>query len=155
MRQQLLQTVQDLARFFASAWINKPLLRHTPQDTQELFDHYESILNRLSQSLPERFQQKLCEVRQSLPLLFRPDYVMTVNHDDLLEMNIHVDKETGRITGIVDWADAKIAPFGTSLWGLETVLGIQTSSSWLFHPDHVYFRNQFLGDALQRHRACF
>lgn len=68
---------------------------------------------------------------------------MTVNHDDLLEMNIHVDEETGRITGIVDWADAKIAPFGTSLWGLETVLGIQTSSSWLFHPDHVYFRQQF------------
>ncbi|WQF86950.1 hypothetical protein CDEST_11964 [Colletotrichum destructivum] len=84
------------------AWINRPLLRHTPQDTQELFDRYESILNRLSQSLPKRFQQKLCEVRQSLPLLFRLDYVMTVNHDDLLEMNIHVDEETGRITGIVD-----------------------------------------------------
>jgi len=68
---------------------------------------------------------------------------MVLNHDDLLEMNIHVDKGTGRITGIVDWADAKIAPFGTSLGGLETILGVQTSSCWLFHPSHDYLRTQF------------
>jgi hypothetical protein len=58
-------------------------------------------------------------------------------------MNIHVDEETGRITGIVDWADALIAPFGTSIGGLETILGVQTSSSWYFHPRHAYLRSQF------------
>lgn len=58
-------------------------------------------------------------------------------------MNIHVDEETGRITGIVDWADAKMAPFGTSLGGLETILGVQTSSCWLFHPSHEHLRTQF------------
>ena len=68
---------------------------------------------------------------------------MVLNHDDLLEMNIHVDEETGRITGIVDWADAIIAPFGTSLCGLETILGVQTSSSWHFHPRHEHYRVQF------------
>jgi Phosphotransferase enzyme family len=68
---------------------------------------------------------------------------MVLNHDDLLEMNIHVDEGTGRITGIVDWADAKIAPFGTSLGGLETILGVQTLSRWLFHLDHNYLRTQF------------
>lgn len=68
---------------------------------------------------------------------------MVLNHDDLLEMNIHVDEDTGHITGIVDWADAKIAPFGISLGGLETVLGVQTSSSWFFHPDHNFFRERF------------
>lgn len=68
---------------------------------------------------------------------------MVINHDDLLEMNIHVDEGTGGITGIVDWADAKIAPFGTSLGGLEAILGVQTSSRWLFHPDHNYLRTQF------------
>jgi hypothetical protein len=68
---------------------------------------------------------------------------MVLNHDDLLEMNIHVAKRTGRITGIVDWADAKITPFGTSLGGLETILGVQTSSCWLFHPSHDDLRRQF------------
>lgn len=58
-------------------------------------------------------------------------------------MNIHVDEETSHITGIVDWADAKMAPFGTSLGGLETILGVQTSSCWLFHPSHEQLRTQF------------
>ncbi|OHE93879.1 hypothetical protein CORC01_10778 [Colletotrichum orchidophilum] len=143
MKYQLLRTVQDLARFFALAWINKPLPHRASHDAHELFVHYSSILDQLSRSLPERFQQKLGNVRQSLPLLFRHQYAMTINHDDLFEMNVHIDQETGQITGIVDWADAKIAPFGTSLWGLETLLGIQTASSWLFHPDHLYLRKEF------------
>lgn len=42
---------------------------------------------------------------------------MVLNHDDLLEMNIHVDQD-GHITSIVNWADAKVAPFGTSIGGL-------------------------------------
>jgi hypothetical protein len=66
-----------------------------------------------------------------------------VNHDDLLEMNIHVDEDTGRITGIVDWADAKVAPFGTSLGGLETLVGVQTASRWLFHAHHEMLRTRF------------
>ncbi|KAF2175644.1 hypothetical protein K469DRAFT_609951 [Zopfia rhizophila CBS 207.26] len=143
MEQRLLQTVQDFARFIASAWNNRPALEQPPDTACELFVHYSRILDRLSQALPERFQPKLNEVRQGLPLLFRPDYPMVLNHDDLLEMNIHMDMGTGRITGIVDWADAKIAPFGTSLGGLETILGIQTSSCWLFHPNHDYLRTQF------------
>jgi hypothetical protein len=62
---------------------------------------------------------------------------VVVQHDDLLENNIYVDEATGHIIGIVDWADAMIAPFGVSLGGLETVLGVQTSSCWHFYPNHV------------------
>lgn len=132
-----------MARFFASAWINRPVLKQPPDIVRDLFAHYLRILDQLSQGLPKRFIPKLVEVRQGLPLLFRSNYPMVLNHDDLLEMNIHVDKDTGHITGIVDWADAKIAPFGTSLWGLETVLGVQTSSRWLYHPKHEYLRDKF------------
>ena len=68
---------------------------------------------------------------------------MVVQHDDLLENNIHVNEATGHITGIVDWADAMNGPFGVSLGGLETVLGVQTSSCWHFHPNHVELREHF------------
>lgn len=68
---------------------------------------------------------------------------MVLNHDDLLEMNIHVDEGTGRITGIVDWGEAMVAPFGTSIGGLETILGVQTSAGWYFHPRHRHLRMQF------------
>jgi len=133
------------ARFFASTW-TKPLgSKQSPDVARGLFAHYANIVDQLSHGLPDRFQLKLDEMRRGLPLLFRPDYPMVLNHDDLLEMNIHVNEDTGHITGIVDWADAKIAPFGTSLGGLETVLGVQTSSSWFFHPDHNFFRERFWG----------
>ncbi|KAI0408312.1 hypothetical protein F4802DRAFT_549313 [Xylaria palmicola] len=143
VEQRLLQTVQDFARFSASAWTNRPALKEPLDTGPELFAHYSQILDRLSQGLPKRFRPKLDEVRQGLPLLFRSHYPMVLNHDDLLEMNIHVDTGSGRITGIVDWADAKIAPFGTSLGGLEIILGVQTSSCWFFHPNHKNLRMQF------------
>ena len=101
------------------------------------------MLDQISQGLPERFRPKLEEVRQGLPILFRPDYPMVVQHGDLFENNFHVDEATSHITGIVEWADAMIAPFGVSLSGLETVLGVQTSSCWYFHPNHVKLREHF------------
>lgn len=70
---------------------------------------------------------------------------MAFQHDDLLENNIHVDETTGRITGIVDWSDAIIAPFGVSLGGLETLFGVQTMTNWHFHPSHLRLREHFWG----------
>ena len=108
-----------------------------------LFDHYFYVLDRLSQSLPERFQPKLKEIRRGLPLLFRPEYSMVLNHDDLLKMNIHVDEKTDHLTDIVDWADAMITPFDLSFEGLKTILGIRTFSRWHFHLSHKHLRTQF------------
>ncbi|KPM39356.1 hypothetical protein AK830_g7208 [Neonectria ditissima] len=139
MEQHLYQTVEDFARFFASAWKNRPTVEQPPG----LLDEYYDILNQVSQDLPERLQAKLDEVWQGLPLLFRPGYPMVFQHDDLLENNIHVDETTGRITGIVDWPDAIVAPFGVSLGGLETILGVQTRTSWHFHPSHLSLRKRF------------
>lgn len=123
-------------------WIKRRDL--VPPDTaSNLFAHYSSLLDKLSQGLPKRFHPKLDEIRQGLPLLFWPGYPIVVNHDDLLENNIHVDEKTGRITSIVDWADAIFAPFGTSLKGLETLLGVQTSKQWHFYPSHKHLRKEF------------
>ncbi len=47
------------------------------------------------------------------------------------------------VTGIIDWADAKITPFGVSLAHMEVVLGIQTRTDWHFHPNHHSLRQLF------------
>ena len=47
------------------------------------------------------------------------------------------------VTGIIDWADAKIAPFGVSLASMEIVLGIQSRTNWHFHPNHHSLRQLF------------
>ena len=65
-----------------------------------------------------------------------------LSHKDLLERNIHVDYDTGHITGIFDWADAKVSAFGISLNDLKTVLGVQTSTCWHYHPSHEHPRTR-------------
>ncbi|KDQ22218.1 hypothetical protein PLEOSDRAFT_171658 [Pleurotus ostreatus PC15] len=59
-----------------------------------------------------------------LPCLFADDWPMVPNLLDLLENNLHVDPGTGRLVGICDWRDVEISPFGISLCGLETMLGM-------------------------------
>lgn len=68
---------------------------------------------------------------------------MVVNHWDLLENNIHVDIQTGHLTGIVDWGDAEVGPFALQLWGLENIIGIRTTTRTRFHPQHVQLRRLF------------
>lgn len=50
-------------------------------------------------------------------------------------MNILVNPETGNITGIVDWAESRILPFGFALYGLENLLGWMDSAGWHYY-DH-------------------
>jgi hypothetical protein len=129
-------------RFFASAWHNRPASMPLP-DAISMQLAYSELLTQLAQGLPVRFRPKLDEIIEQLPLLFMPDYPLVLNHADLLEMNIHVDPEAGGITGIVDWTDARVSPFGTSLWGLENILGVMTSTRWHFHPNHRGLRQIF------------
>lgn len=46
-----------------------------------------------------------------------------MNHGDLCDTNIIIDPLTGKLSGVIDWAEGSILPFGCALWGLETVLG--------------------------------
>lgn len=128
-------------RFFASAWINRPLTRD--QLPLGLQDEYVSILDKLSRTLPDSLHPTIDMVKRNLYLLFRPDFPITLQHSDILKNNIHVEEATGHITGVVDWPDAFVAPFGLSLGGVEILLGIQTNKDWHFHPSHVDLWQRF------------
>ena len=47
-------------------------------------------------------------------------------------MNILVDPDSDHLTGVVDWADACIKPFGKALWGLESVLGCHDETGYSY-----------------------
>jgi len=51
---------------------------------------------------------------------------------DLSDMNILVAPECGHVTGVVDWADATIEPFGVNLLGLENALGCNSNGGWSY-----------------------
>lgn len=79
-----------------------------------------------------------------LPRILAADWPLVPNHTDLVENNIHVNKETGHLAGICDWRDTTIGPFGMSLSSLETMLGYDTISwGWRYHPNQQELRDLF------------
>ncbi|KAF2641836.1 hypothetical protein P280DRAFT_286289 [Massarina eburnea CBS 473.64] len=84
---------------------------------------------KLARDLPdETLRRRAQDTLQKLRNLV--SYPLALNHGDLIPTNILVDEETWEITGLVDWAEAEVLPFGTCLYGLEYLLGsIKYSSS--------------------------
>ncbi|TAQ84373.1 hypothetical protein B7494_g7300 [Chlorociboria aeruginascens] len=102
-----------------------------------LLAEFQSKFDVLARSLPSRFASNLDEVRQSLLSLFSGTFPFVLNHGDLCEMNILVHFGPGNIMEIVDWAEARILPFGFALWGLENILGCMDSAGWhYYHSRH-------------------
>ncbi|KAK0609112.1 hypothetical protein DIS24_g12489 [Lasiodiplodia hormozganensis] len=56
-----------------------------------------------------------------------PILPLTLNHGDLVPGNILVDRATGRLTGVVDWAEAELGWWGLPLYGVEFLLGFVES----------------------------
>ncbi|KAH8805383.1 hypothetical protein F5884DRAFT_885667 [Xylogone sp. PMI_703] len=137
------RTLKDYASFFASAWYHTPEWISRP-NRELLLDEYSSKLTELCHELPSRFRQTLEYIIARLPDLFANDWPMVPNHTDLLENNIHVDPSTGRLVGVCDWKDTDVSPFGLSLGGLETMLGInRVNEGWCYHPNQQALRDLF------------
>lgn len=82
-------------------------------------------------------------------IIYQVPWVLT--HSDLSNTNILVDSDSGHLTGVVDWADASIEPFGIALWGLESILGCSGPQGWAYHGNDVshsrrLFRMVFLAE---------
>lgn len=118
-------------RFFAQSWNYNQRLY--PSNRAALLAEFHSKFDDLAQSLPSRFASSLGRVRKELPSLFSGAIPFVLSHGDLCEMNLLINSETGRITGIVDWAEARMLPFGFSLWALENILGYMDSGGWHYY----------------------
>ncbi|KAF5022042.1 hypothetical protein F66182_5925 [Fusarium sp. NRRL 66182] len=132
------RTVGDLARFFAASWKGAQQVSSSIASNVQL--EFESDLSRLSQRLPDRFTGTLNLVRRGLPRILTLPFVIT--HGDLNETNILVDN-AGHISGVIDWAESKIYPFGISLWALENILGYMDSSGWHYYDNAKDLRDEF------------
>ncbi|KAJ5611818.1 hypothetical protein N7528_008923 [Penicillium herquei] len=131
-RQQ--RIIKDLARFFAQSWNNNQ--QPCSDDTAKWLTEFQANFDLLAQELPSRFTPAIDMVRKELPSLFSKALPFVLSHGDLNVMNILVDPETGNITGIVDWAESRILPFGFALYGLETIIGRMNSKGWHYHDAH-------------------
>lgn len=58
-------------------------------------------------------------------------------------MNILANPKTGDITGIIDWAEARIQPFGFALYSLDNMLGYLSLDGWVAYSTAKYLRDEF------------
>ena len=109
-----------------------------------MYKEYFLGLQSLRQGFPERFAPTLDKLITKLPGIFSSSWPLVPHHTDLLENNIHVNPQTGEMTGICDWKDTIIGPFGLSLGGLETMLGVRTwKEGWVYHHNQQELRDLF------------
>ncbi|KAE8319900.1 hypothetical protein BDV41DRAFT_570817 [Aspergillus transmontanensis] len=130
----------SLVSFFAKSWVNR---LEEPYRSKYSLSDLQGKLDILSQELPSRFTDSIKKILEELPLIFVPTYPLVLTHTDLCEMNIIVDPDRGGITGIVDWDEAKVLPFGMSLWGFQNMLGFMNSTGWHYHENSSRLRSLF------------
>ncbi|PSN75100.1 hypothetical protein BS50DRAFT_671344 [Corynespora cassiicola Philippines] len=120
-------TVVDLAKFFAAAW-NHP----QTADLEPIKEKFTTKLQLLASHLPPRFCPLVHETLHNLPLLFSSSYPSVLTHADFSETNILIDPATGHLTGVIDWAEASILPFGCASWGMKNLLGFMHRGDWQY-----------------------
>ncbi|QRC92306.1 hypothetical protein JI435_024400 [Parastagonospora nodorum SN15] len=102
-----------------------------------------SRLRKLGEELPDAPLRDLAQ--STLAKVQRlDDYLVVLNHGDLIPSNILVDEDTWVITGLVDWAEAEYLPFGTCLYGLENLLGCSgTAGGYVYYENEAQLRDMF------------
>lgn len=98
-------------------------------------------LQMLSDELPVRFLPVAKFLLRQLPVIESLPWVLT--HGDLVASNILLDMSSGHLSGLVDWAEAEILPFGVCLYGLEELLGEMTPKGFSYCPNANSIRDLF------------
>ncbi|KAK0389339.1 hypothetical protein NLU13_2914 [Sarocladium strictum] len=89
----------------------------------------------------EEVSTVLAQVRGSLSEIENLPWCLT--HGDLVPANIMLDPSTGRLCGLIDWAEGEYLPFGVGLYGLEEVLGTTQGGHFQYHSFHRLLRAEF------------
>ncbi|KAJ6114853.1 hypothetical protein N7486_000631 [Penicillium sp. IBT 16267x] len=90
---------------------------------------------KLLDSLPIRFHPLIKKSLDSLPAIF--SLPMVLLHNDFGSFNMLVDENSCNLLGVIDWAEAEIAPFGINLYALDRLISkIHLKHGWSRYDDY-------------------
>lgn len=135
-------------RFFALSW-------KSPQDVGQAYRdrlhcQYRTELKLLLSTLPDRFHPLILKSLESLPAIL--SLPMVLLHKDFGACNILVNKNSCNLVGVVDWAEAEVAPFGLNLHSHQRLISkVHLKNGWIRYDDYnlleEIFWNTFSEDA--------
>ncbi|KAK8038357.1 hypothetical protein PG994_015124 [Apiospora phragmitis] len=88
-------------------------------------------------SLANTYNRDLRLLQTALPSRFLPSIQTCIDSmNDILSCNIIVDEKTCHIVGVIDWAEAEVAPFGLNLHSLQSITGkLHLRDGWMRYRD--------------------
>ncbi|KAF2758719.1 hypothetical protein EJ05DRAFT_492862 [Pseudovirgaria hyperparasitica] len=138
MRRKILMV--DVARFFALSWKSPQEVTSTYRE--DLRRTYTEDLQLLLDNLPHRFHQIIHDCLQFLDSIL--SLPMVLHHHDFSTCNIIVDAQTSRLTGVIDWAEAEICPFGQNLHSLQAITGtLHLRNGWRRYDGYEALQHAF------------
>lgn len=93
-------------------------------------------------ALPDRFQSIIKICIDSVDNIF--SLPMVLLHRDFSSCNIMVDEKTCHLTGVIDWAEAEIAPFELNLDAVQGLAGqFHLRDGWSRFDDFDHLQSVF------------
>ena len=134
------ESLTRVCRFFAVSW------KH-PQNVSSVYldglrNKYDKELKLLLSSLPERFRSIIKDSLDALPAIFSLPAV--VLHRDFGSCNVIVDSSACHLIGVIDWAEAEIAPFGLNLHSVQPFMSkFHLKNGWIRYDDYEDMQETF------------
>ncbi|KAI1098073.1 hypothetical protein F4804DRAFT_325766 [Jackrogersella minutella] len=144
-RSQREQVVKDFAHLQAATWAHG-LSNESVQQKKTVGSSIRWRLELMAKKLPPRFRGIAKSVLLDLPEIEALPWVLS--HGDFLPSNIMVCPRTGKLLGLVDWAEGEFLPFGVGMYGLQELLGEDRDGHFVYYPKAKHLRNLFWAELL-------
>ncbi|KAI6092596.1 hypothetical protein F4821DRAFT_224437 [Hypoxylon rubiginosum] len=144
-RSQREAVVRDFAHLQGMTWAHaksKEDIRDRGTVGASLHWRTEAMANKL----PSRFRRIAKSILHDLPEI--ENFPWVLSHGDFLPSNIMVHPKSGKLLGLIDWAEGEFLPFGIGMYGLQELLGEDKDGHFVYYPEAKYLRKLFWNELL-------
>ncbi|KAI1807874.1 hypothetical protein F4811DRAFT_373149 [Daldinia bambusicola] len=146
-RSQREKIVRDFAHLQVASW-DHAISQGDVREKRMVGSSLRWRMELMAKNLPSRFRGLARSVLANLSEIEALPW--TLSHGDFLPSNIMVDPESGKLLGLLDWAEAEHLPFGVGMYGLQELLGEDKDGHFVYYPEAKHLRNLFWAELLSK-----